>query len=101
MTFFSFQQLRPGVPPGLRYIKLTQIPVSNVALIVEHGFPMARVVHVGNDYWTVQRHRRRDLTGASYDGFVLEMEQWPQRVAMYSAAEWLEWLGCEDAIVGV
>ncbi|KAM6497098.1 hypothetical protein JOM56_007571 [Amanita muscaria] len=92
-------QLRPGVPPDLQYIGLTQIPVRNVALIVERGFPMVRVVRVGNNYWTVQRHKRVDLAGGYHDNMVLEMEQWPRRRAIYNAAEWLEWLGCEDALV--
>ncbi|KAF8637727.1 hypothetical protein AX17_002615 [Amanita inopinata Kibby_2008] len=90
-------QLRPGVPSDLRYIGLSQFPVRNVALIVEHGFPMVRVVSVGNNFWTVQKGKKRD---GSHEGVALEMEQWPRRRVAYHAAEWLEWLGCEDAVVG-
>ncbi|KAK2462534.1 hypothetical protein APHAL10511_005504 [Amanita phalloides] len=96
-------QLRPGVPPDLKYICLTQFPVRNVALIVEHGFLMVRVVRVGNNYWTVERHVRGpgELIGpghAAGEGVILEMGQWPRRRVARHAAEWLEWLGCEDAV---
>lgn len=30
---------------------------------------------------------------------MLEMEMWPRRRVVYHVAEWLEWLGCEDALV--
>ncbi|PFH48197.1 hypothetical protein AMATHDRAFT_66092 [Amanita thiersii Skay4041] len=92
--------LRPGVPSELRYIGLSQFPIRNVALIVEHGFPMVRVVGVANNYWTVKKHKK-DVTTASHEGVLLEMEQWPRRRVAYHAAEWLEWLGCEDAVAGV
>lgn len=29
----------------------------------------------------------------------LELEPWPTRRVVYHAAEWLEWLGCEEAAV--
>ncbi|TFK48125.1 hypothetical protein OE88DRAFT_545076 [Heliocybe sulcata] len=82
-------QLRPGVPPSIRLIAFPQYAVPDVALLVELGFPMVRVVRLGDDYWTVVRHS---------DGKVRELEKWPSRRARYSAHEWLEWLGCEDAM---
>ncbi|TFK21456.1 hypothetical protein FA15DRAFT_80606 [Coprinopsis marcescibilis] len=30
---------------------------------------------------------------------MMELEMWPRRRVAYHAAEWLEWLGCEDALV--
>ncbi|KAF8188708.1 hypothetical protein BJ912DRAFT_1031893 [Pholiota molesta] len=72
-------QLRPGIPPTLRFVGLTDVNVRNAAAVVEAGFPMVRVVRIGNSYWT--------------------LEQWPRRRAMYHAREWLEWLGCEDAML--
>ncbi|KAF8623132.1 hypothetical protein AX15_006486 [Amanita polypyramis BW_CC] len=92
-------QLHPGIPPNLRYIGLTHIPVRNVALIVEHSFPMVRVVRVGNNYWTVQTRAKGDHShspsggGTLHEGVLLEMEQWPRRRVAYYATEWLEWLG--------
>lgn len=39
--------------------------------------------------------------GASggHGGAVLDLEPWPRRTVLYHVAEWLEWLGCEDALV--
>ncbi|KAF6748224.1 hypothetical protein DFP72DRAFT_578781 [Ephemerocybe angulata] len=36
-----------------------------------------------------------DSAGAA----VLDLEPWPRRRVLYHVAEWLEWLGCEDALV--
>ncbi|RDB17545.1 hypothetical protein Hypma_001187 [Hypsizygus marmoreus] len=82
-------QLRNGIPPSLRYIGLSDLlPLRNVSAVVTHGFPMVRVVRVGNGYYNVQRED---------DGTIRELEPWPKRTVMYHSAEWLEWLGCEDA----
>jgi len=100
-------QLRPGIPPDLRYINLSQFLVQNVALIVERGFPMVRVIRVGNNYWTVERHLRglgdlsgpgHSVIGGTQEGVLLQMEQWPRKRVTCHAAEWLEWLGCGCAI---
>ncbi|KAF9529942.1 hypothetical protein CPB83DRAFT_851864 [Crepidotus variabilis] len=85
-------QLRHGVPPTLRFIGLSDINVRSASAVVEHGFPMVRVVRVGNNYWTANRNQH---AGSNAPG--LEMEQWPKRRVQYHAIEWLEWLGCEDA----
>jgi hypothetical protein len=82
-------QLRTGVPSTLRFIGLTEFPIRNISAVVEQGFPMVRVVRIGSNYWTVVRRE---------DGVVTEMEQWPKRRVRYHASEWLEWLGCEDAL---
>ncbi|KAF5344422.1 hypothetical protein D9758_015468 [Tetrapyrgos nigripes] len=58
-TFLN--QLRPGVPPSLLSISLPDFPSyssssqisQTVAHIVEHGFPMVRLVRVGRAYWTI------------------------------------------------
>lgn len=49
---------------------------------------MARLVRVGNNYWTVVK---KD------GGMAVELEQWPKWRVRYHTAEWLEWLGCEGA----
>ncbi|KDR65829.1 hypothetical protein GALMADRAFT_260025 [Galerina marginata CBS 339.88] len=92
-------QLRHGIPPSLRFIGLSDINVRNVAAIVEHGFPMVRVVRVGNNYWTVLRNQADGRSVGSVAAQGIEIEQWPRRRALYHATEWLEWLGCEDAMV--
>jgi hypothetical protein len=35
----------------------------------------------------------------SSSGSRLELEPWPMRRVVYHAAEWLEWLGCEEAVL--
>jgi len=51
------QQLRPGLPPDLRFVYLNDLPGSAriVHSIVEHGFPMVRVIRAGSFFWTVSR----------------------------------------------
>lgn len=86
--FWVLQQIRGGIPATLRYIGLSDLlPLRNVIAVVDRGFPMVRVVRVGNSYWTV--HRKAD-------GTFQEMEAWSKRTVMYHTGEWLEWLGCED-----
>ncbi|KAF8873172.1 hypothetical protein CPB84DRAFT_1818005 [Gymnopilus junonius] len=87
-------QLRHGIPTSLRFIGLSDINLRSVSAIVEHGFPMVRVVRVGNNYWTITRKPGDEKL---LDG--IELEQWPKRRALYHAPEWLEWLGCEDAMI--
>ena len=83
------QQLRTGMPPLLRYIGITNMPIRSVLSVVEQGFPSVRVVRIDGSIWTVTRSEE--------DGS-LEVEQWPYRRAKYHAAEWLESLDCADAI---
>ncbi|KAG8220747.1 hypothetical protein J3R82DRAFT_2161 [Butyriboletus roseoflavus] len=92
--FMAFMnQLRTGMPPVLRYIGITNIPIRSALSVVEHGFPNVRVVRVDGNIWTVTR--------CEEDGS-LEAEQWSYRRGKYHAAEWLESLECADAIwVGV
>lgn len=191
VTFFA--QLKPGLPPHLRFVYLNDIPISTriVHAIVEHGFPMVRVIRVGSWFWTVSRKQPGGLassssllggrtsttsdrgaaqptpthhhipnhahgghlhalalahpqthqasgsssqnsatghihgghsatqshtrspsssspvmpsaSGGSREGGggvgMLELEPWPMRRVVYHAAEWLEWLGCEEAAV--
>ncbi|KAG5641529.1 hypothetical protein DXG03_004820 [Asterophora parasitica] len=83
------EQLRAGVPHTLRYIGLPDLlPLRNVSVVVGHGFPMVRVVRVGNSYFSVVR---------AEDGALRELEPCPKRTVAYHCAEWLEWRGCEDA----
>jgi len=88
------KQIKQGIPPSLRFIALSDMNVRSASAIVEHGFPTVRVMRMGNHYWTVTRTRELSSSG----GPTFEMDQWPKRRALYHAAEWLEWLGCEDAI---
>ncbi|TEB33996.1 hypothetical protein FA13DRAFT_1754030 [Coprinellus micaceus] len=94
--------LRQGMPPDLRFIGLSELNLRHASVVVEQGFPTVRVVRVGQSYWTV--HQRK--YGSSYTtmgthaaGTMLEMEMWPRRRVAYHVAEWLEWYGCEDALV--
>ncbi|KAJ7512815.1 hypothetical protein B0H11DRAFT_1947511 [Mycena galericulata] len=81
-------QLRPGVPPELRYVAMPDLSPRNAPIVVEHGFPTVRVVRVGGAYWRVMR-------GA--DGTITDVCQLAQR-SVGPAREWLEWMGCEDAV---
>ncbi|KAH6912250.1 hypothetical protein BKA70DRAFT_829633 [Coprinopsis sp. MPI-PUGE-AT-0042] len=49
--------LRHGVPPNLKFIGLSELNIRHATEIVDRGFPMVRVVRVGQNYWTV--HRRK------------------------------------------
>ncbi|KAG6905851.1 hypothetical protein DXG01_000406 [Tephrocybe rancida] len=83
------EQLRAGIPATMRYIGLPDLlPLRNVSAIVGLGFPMVRVVRVGNSYFSVHRGE---------DGSVKELEPCPKRTVAYHCVEWLEWRGCEDA----
>ena len=77
--------------------------MHDVALIVEHGFPMVRVVRVGNNYWTVEGRARGlgdlDGPGHSQEGVFFQVEPWPMRRVAYHVVEWLEWLGCDCAVL--
>ncbi|KAJ4466488.1 hypothetical protein J3R30DRAFT_2266065 [Lentinula aciculospora] len=46
-------QLRPGIPTGLLFITLADFPLPFPAQVVENGFPMVRLIRMGNNYFTV------------------------------------------------
>ncbi|KAJ7152259.1 hypothetical protein C8R43DRAFT_479950 [Mycena crocata] len=79
-------QLRPGIPSTLRYVGLPDLPARNATAIVENGFPMVLVIRLGGSYWRVVR----SLAGA-------DLSQWAQK-SDGPVREWLEWLGCDDAV---
>ena len=81
------QQLRAGLPPGLRFIGLAQFRVDDVAEVVRHGFPIVRLARVEDTYYTVHH----SPAGA------IDVEEWPKSRTQYNAAEWLEWYDCEHA----
>jgi len=58
------QQLRPGLPPNLRFVYLSGLPVSAriVHSIIEHAFPMVRVIRAGSLFWTVLRKESAGLS---------------------------------------
>ncbi|KAJ7029224.1 hypothetical protein C8F04DRAFT_1288746 [Mycena alexandri] len=86
-----FDQIRAGIPPTLRYIGLPDFPSRSARVAVEHGFPMVRVVSLGgNAYWRVV---------GDGSGGISDVSPWPQK-GERAAREWLEWLGCEDAVRG-
>ncbi|KAJ3894566.1 hypothetical protein GG344DRAFT_40701 [Lentinula edodes] len=76
-------QLRPGIPTGLLFITLADFPLPFPAQVVEVGFPMVRLIRMGNNYFTVEIVNTIVIT------------QWPKRRAVFHAREWFEWLGCE------
>lgn len=83
------KQIRPGVPPSLKYIGLMlSAPIRTVTSVVEHGFPQVRVVKIGGNIWSVTRTEEGSF----------HMDQWPYRRVRYQAQEWLESMECSDAI---
>ncbi|KAG1810487.1 uncharacterized protein HD556DRAFT_1428473 [Suillus plorans] len=82
-------QLRPGVPPLLTFIGMTNFPIRSVINVIDQGFSNVRLVRIDDNVWSVIR---LDSDGS------IEMEQWPYRMIKYHSAVWLEFLGCEDAI---
>ncbi|KAJ7666073.1 hypothetical protein DFH06DRAFT_1268242 [Mycena polygramma] len=81
-------QLRTGIPPTLRYVGLPDFPARSARAAVEHGFPMVRALRLAGAYWHVVHNA---------DGGVVDVYQW-QLKGEGAAREWLEWLGCEDAV---
>ncbi|KAJ6595905.1 hypothetical protein DFH09DRAFT_1135934 [Mycena vulgaris] len=79
-------QLRAGIPPALRYVGLPDFPARDIGAVAERGFPMVHVVRMGSAYWRVVR-------GA--DGVLVEVQKGAGATPPH---EWLEWLGCEDAV---
>jgi hypothetical protein len=79
------QYLRNGVPQDLRFVAVYACGTSLAPEeLVKEGFPMVKVLRMDSNYWTVLANG--------------ELEMWPQRRTRFHAAEWLEWLGCEDGI---
>ncbi|CAL1698561.1 unnamed protein product [Somion occarium] len=83
-------QLRPGLPPSLKFIGIFQSQIDDVAAVIEHGFPTVRLARIDEDYYTVTR------PAAPASGQV-KLEEWPKARTRYNAKEWLEWFECEDA----
>ncbi|PSR77451.1 hypothetical protein PHLCEN_2v7882 [Hermanssonia centrifuga] len=80
------QQLRPGLPPGLKFIGLSQFHVDDVVAVIQHGFPMVRLARVDDAYYTVKNTENG-----------VQLEEWPKSRTQYNVTEWLEWFGCENA----
>lgn len=83
------QQLRAGLPPGLRFIGLFQFQVEDVAEVVRVGFPMVRLARVEDAYYTVIQ--QPGAAGA------VTVEEWPKSRTRYNVTEWLEWYDCAGA----
>ncbi|KAG2032624.1 hypothetical protein BDR03DRAFT_903493 [Suillus americanus] len=81
-------QLRPGVPPLLTFVGMTNFPIRSVINVIDHGFSNVRLVRIDDSVCSVIR----------LDDGSIEIEQWPYRRVKYHTAVWLESLGCEDAI---
>lgn len=81
-------QLRPGVPPLLTFVGMTNFPIRSVINVIEHGFSNVRIARIDESVWSIIR----------LDDGSMEVEQWPYRRVKYHAAAWLESLGCEDAM---
>ncbi|KAI9058653.1 hypothetical protein FKP32DRAFT_1596960 [Trametes sanguinea] len=84
MEFVS--QLRAGLPPQLKYIGLSQFHIEDRVAVIEQGFPMVRIAHIDDDYYTVERV-----------GGQLQLAEWPKGRTQYNARDWLECYGCEEA----
>lgn len=81
--------LGPGLPQQLRYIALLDTESSDPLGLVEGALPSSvRLVHFGNKQYSVRRK------GGHLEG----LEEWPERRMELHAEEWLESLGCEDAL---
>lgn len=63
-------------------------PVRSVMNVIEHGFPNVRFMRIDEAVWSVVR----------LDDGSIGIEQWPYRRVKYHAEEWLEALGCHDAV---
>ncbi|KAI0791127.1 hypothetical protein C8Q75DRAFT_716245 [Abortiporus biennis] len=79
-------QLRPGLPPDLKFVGIAQSQIDDVNAVIEQGFPNVRLARIDDDYYTVNR---------TANG--IQIEEWPKGRTQYNAAEWLESYGCEDA----
>ncbi|KAJ3999504.1 hypothetical protein F5050DRAFT_929011 [Lentinula boryana] len=73
-------QLRPGIPSGLLFITLADFPLPFPAQVVENGFPMVRLIRMGNNYFTVlnnipgypgrnRHHHRHNSRRSSYSHY--------------------------------
>ncbi|KAI0937970.1 hypothetical protein AcW1_002363 [Taiwanofungus camphoratus] len=79
-------QLRPGLPPSLRFIGLSQFDIREPHKVVEHGFPMVRVARIDDDFYTVSQ-----VNGE------VQLDEWPAAKTQYNVKEWLESYECGDA----
>ncbi|KAL5478706.1 hypothetical protein ACEPAI_1983 [Sanghuangporus weigelae] len=109
--------MRPGLPPNLRYLALLgTTEVRDESHFVETALPRSlRLVNISDRFYTVKRRSpalsRASTPGSpptpassstgpgSTDGGQFEgLEEWPERRVQLHAEEWLEALGCEDAL---
>ncbi|KAL5520579.1 hypothetical protein ACEPAG_9803 [Sanghuangporus baumii] len=108
--------MRPGLPPNLRYLALLGTEVRDESHFVETVLPRSlRLVNISDRFYTVKRRpptlSRASTPGSpptpassstgpgSTDGGQFEgLEEWPERRVQLHAEEWLEALGCEDAL---
>jgi hypothetical protein len=81
---YSMQSLESGLPATLHFVHLVGQVRGRISL---RRFPELRLFGVNHDFFTVKRGVK-DAT----------IERWPTSGIRYYAADWLEWLGCEDAI---
>ena len=81
------QQLRAGLPPGLRYIGLFQFNIEDPLQVISLGFPMVRVARIEDRYFSVKQ----------LPNCAIQIEEWPHQRTQYNVTEWLEWFDCEHA----
>ena len=81
------QQLRPGLPPGLRYVGLFQFNIESVVQVLSVGFPMVRIARIEDNYYSVQQTPNGTI----------KVEEWPHSRTQYNVTEWLEWYDCQYA----
>lgn len=83
------QQMRLGIPAGLRFVGLDGVLARDLGQVIENSFPPSiRLARLNAKYYTVRWKA---------DGGLEELEEWSERRAQLHMDEWLESLGCEDA----
>ncbi|KAF8991620.1 hypothetical protein BDQ17DRAFT_1546784 [Cyathus striatus] len=116
LTITYPNDLAPGLAAWLiPYIGLSDLPLRTVSSIIEHGFPMVRVLRIGGSYWTVNNikapHASPRLDSSYTHHFMnthyhpplqpvgRELEPWPRRLdfreSTFDALRMLSKLGRE------
>ncbi|EJD04668.1 uncharacterized protein FOMMEDRAFT_132624 [Fomitiporia mediterranea MF3/22] len=96
--------MRPGLPPNLRYLALLGTEVRDEAHFVDTVLPRSlRLVNISDRFYTIRRRKPNKNDKASKDnidgyGKLEGLDEWPERRVQLHAEEWLESLGCEDAL---
>lgn len=86
----EIQSMRPGLPSDLRFFGARGAEVDDVACYIDRSVPPSvRLLNINGRLFGVERRA---------DGHLERLDEWPERRTMYHAGEWLEALGCKDAL---